>query len=168
MTSLQSALLSQYSATLQMLENAIRACPAALWASAGERGSPFGYMAVHTLFYVDLALRDTDAGFAPPPPFGLTEIDPSGVMPERVYTPEELLAYLEHGRRKARATIAGLTEESAGEITRFRRRQMPRAELLIYNLRHVQHHVAQLNLLLRQRIDSAPQWVAWDPHPTLE
>ena len=45
---------------------------------------------------------------------------------------------------------------------------MPRAEVVIYNLRHVQHHVAQLNLLLRQRIDSAPQWVAWDPQPTLE
>jgi hypothetical protein len=25
--------------------------------------------------------------------------------------------------------------------------------------RHVQHHTAQLNLLLRQRTDSAPRWV---------
>ena len=28
------------------------------------------------------------------------------------------------------------------------------------NLRHVQHHTAQLNLLLRQRTDSAPRWVS--------
>jgi len=29
----------------------------------------------------------------------------------------------------------------------------------LYNLRHVQHHAAQLNLILRQTIDSAPPWV---------
>jgi hypothetical protein len=32
-------------------------------------------------------------------------------------------------------------------------------ELFLYNLRHLQHHTAQLNLLLRQRTDSAPRWV---------
>jgi hypothetical protein len=26
-------------------------------------------------------------------------------------------------------------------------------------MRHVQHHAAQLNLILRQQIDSAPRWV---------
>jgi hypothetical protein len=30
---------------------------------------------------------------------------------------------------------------------------------LLYNMRHVQHHAAQLNLILRQTIDSAPGWV---------
>jgi uncharacterized damage-inducible protein DinB len=32
-------------------------------------------------------------------------------------------------------------------------------ELLLYNMRHVQHHTAQINLILRQIIDSAPRWV---------
>jgi hypothetical protein len=26
-------------------------------------------------------------------------------------------------------------------------------------MRHVQHHAGQLNLILRQKIDSAPRWV---------
>ena len=30
------------------------------------------------------------------------------------------------------------------------------AELLLYNLRHVQHHAGQLNLMLRQETDAAP------------
>jgi uncharacterized damage-inducible protein DinB len=34
------------------------------------------------------------------------------------------------------------------------------AELLLYNLRHVQHHAAQLNLMLRQTTGAAPRWVA--------
>jgi len=32
-------------------------------------------------------------------------------------------------------------------------------EILLYNLRHVQHHVGQLNLLLRQHINHAPDWI---------
>jgi uncharacterized damage-inducible protein DinB len=35
------------------------------------------------------------------------------------------------------------------------------AELLLYNMRHVQHHTAQLNLMLRQETGSAPRWVKW-------
>jgi uncharacterized damage-inducible protein DinB len=33
-------------------------------------------------------------------------------------------------------------------------------EILLYNMRHVQHHAAQLNLLLRQAINDAPVWVS--------
>jgi uncharacterized damage-inducible protein DinB len=32
--------------------------------------------------------------------------------------------------------------------------------LLLYNMRHVQHHTAQLNLLLRQRGIIPPNWVS--------
>lgn len=38
--------------------------------------------------------------------------------------------------------------------------EMTRAELLLYDLRHVQHHAAQLNPILRQAVDAAPGWVA--------
>jgi hypothetical protein len=34
---------------------------------------------------------------------------------------------------------------------------------MLYNLRHVQHHAAQLNLILRQVTDSAPDWVGRTP-----
>ena len=36
----------------------------------------------------------------------------------------------------------------------------PVLEILLYNMRHVQHHAAQLNLLLRQELDDAPDWVS--------
>lgn len=36
----------------------------------------------------------------------------------------------------------------------------PDEELLLYNMRHVQHHTGQLNLILRQKTGSAPRWVA--------
>jgi len=33
-------------------------------------------------------------------------------------------------------------------------------EILLYNLKHVQHHAGQLNLLLRQETGEAANWVA--------
>ncbi|MDH3267800.1 MAG: hypothetical protein OEM46_02990 [Ignavibacteria bacterium] len=37
--------------------------------------------------------------------------------------------------------------------------EMSLCELLLYNMRHVQHGAAQLNLILRQKTDSAPKGV---------
>jgi uncharacterized damage-inducible protein DinB len=37
-------------------------------------------------------------------------------------------------------------------------------ELLLYSLRHIQHHTGQLNLILRQVTDSAPRWLREPKH----
>jgi len=55
--------------------------------------------------------------------------------------------------------IEALTDEQARRHCDFEWIDVSVAELMLYNLRHVQHHAAQLNLVLRQTIDSAPAWV---------
>jgi hypothetical protein len=160
----KTATWSQFGAAIDMLENAIVACPDDLWADP-SRNPMFWYLAYHTAFFLDYYLSDSETGFAPPAPFGLTELDPEGVLPDRAYTKDELRAYLAHGRRKCRETLAALTEARAGERCGFARREISVYELLLYNLRHVQHHAAQLNLMLRQTIDSAPRWVGKAQQP---
>jgi len=86
-------------------------------------------------------------------------MDPAGIIPERPYTKDELQAYLEHSRKKCRARIEALTDEQARQRWVFGSVDLSVAELLLYNMRHVQHHAAQLNLILRQTTDSAPRWV---------
>ena len=113
-----------------------------------------------TLFWLDYYLSYSDEGFAPPAPFTRDELDPADVRPERPYTKDELRTYLEHGRRKCRAAVEALTDEIARQRSGIVRPEMSVAELLMYNMRHVQHHAAQLNLILRQKTDSAPRWVA--------
>ncbi|HEX8244956.1 MAG TPA: DinB family protein [Longimicrobium sp.] len=147
----------QFGAAIDMLGNAITACPDALWDDR-SRQPEFWYLAYHTLFFLDLYLSPSVAGFAPPAPFNLDELDEAGVLPERPYTKDELLRYLEHGRQKCRATIAAMTDEDADEPRGFDWLEAGAFELLLYNLRHVQHHAAQLNLLLRQATNSAPGW----------
>ena len=53
-----------------------------------------------------------------------------------------------------------LTDESAARRCVFGQGEGPFAELLIYNLRHVQDHGAQLSLFLGQQRGIAAKWVA--------
>ena len=149
----------QFGASIDMLENALDACPEELWCDR-ECRPEFWYLVYHTLFYLGLYLSGAAEGFAPPAPFTLGEMDPRGVMPERVYAKEELRAYLAHCRRKCRETIEALTDAPANEPCAVGRGELSFAELLLYNMRHVQHHAGQLNLILRQQVYSAPGWVA--------
>lgn len=146
----------QFGAAIDMLENAIRACPVDLWGDR-SRHHQVWYMSFHTLFWLDLYLSGPAEGFSPPKPFGLEELDPAGVMPEQVYSQEELLSYLDHCRRKCHDTIHNLNEQNANRQIRHGWGEVGFTELLIYNMRHVQHHTAQLNMLLRLETDSAPR-----------
>jgi len=155
----KTTIWQQFGASIDMLKNAIVDCPEKVW---GDRPGfqEFWYIAYHTLFFLDYYMSESSDGFAPLAPFTLSELDPSGAFPDRIYTKEELLTYLEYGRNKCKARIDSLTDKSAHERCGFERPDITVAELLLYKMRHVQHHAAQLNLLLRQQIDSAPRWVA--------
>ena len=148
----------QFGAAIDMLENALLACPDQLWS---DRSQPleFWYVFYHTLFWLDLYLSGSVEGFAPPAPFTLDELDPAGLLPERPYTKDELQTYLAHGRQKCRATLEALTDEQAGQRCGFSWGEVSFLELLLYNMRHVQEHASQLNLILGQKIGSAPGWV---------
>lgn len=158
----KTSVWKQFGAAIDMLGNAMRACPDELWADRSQRPE-FWYLVYHTLFWLDCYLSGSPEGFAPPAPFTLVEMDPAGLMPDRPYTKPELQRYLEHGRAKCRTTIEDLTDERARLRCGFPRRDMSHFELLLYNLRHVQHHAAQLNLILRQKVDAAPAWVGRTP-----
>ena len=148
----------QFGAAIGALEKAIEACPDERWSDRSKQPE-FWYLAFHTLFWLDFYLSQPVDEFAPPSPFDLEELDPSGKLPPRAYTKDELLIYLAYGRDKCRAAIQKMTDARAETRYQFGRVDMTTAELLLYNMRHVQHHAAQLNLILRQTIDSAPGWV---------
>ena len=156
----------QFGATITMLKNAIHACPDELWRERlyDEREiqpefAEFWYVAYHTLFWLDFYISDSIEGFAPPAPFTLSEFD-GGLLPERVYLKAELLKYLEYGRNKCRTRLETLTDEMAPQRCRLDWPEMAIAELLLYNMRHVQEHAAQLSLFIGQRVGSAPGWVS--------
>ena len=148
-------LWSQFGAAIDMLENAVEALPDAFW----DDDAQSWYLVYHTLFWLDCYLDDSLEAFTPPRPFTMAEADPAGVMPERTYSKDELRAYLEHCREKCRTTLESLSDERVQQPCGFERLGLTVAELHLYNMRHVQHGAAQLNLTLRQKTNSAPGWV---------
>jgi len=150
----------QFSAAIDMLGDALRDCPDELWETqlwedrpdqwVAKGFSKFWYLGYHTLFWLDLYLTGAEEGFAPPAPFDLVEMESGEVLP-RTYTRQELLGYLEYCRCRCQETIAGLSVEQAHRMCRFAWGELPFAELLLYNLRHVQEHAAHLGMFLGQR-----------------
>jgi hypothetical protein len=168
----KTTLWQQFGATIDMLQNALLTCPGThwhgqLWPDHPDQppgASAFWYITYHTLFWLDLYLTGSVEGFAPPAPFTLDELDPSGIIPERPYSRQELHTYLLYLRKKCQTTIAGLSDEQAHQPINFPwtgGKPMSFAGLLLYTMRHVQEHAAQLNMFLGQNgIDGVTDWVA--------
>lgn len=146
----------QFGAAIDMLENAVADCPESLW----NDKSLFWYNAYHTIFFLDYYLSEDADKFKPPEPYSLSEFNPDGELPERVYTKPELLSYVDYCRDKCRKLISSLSDENLQK--RFKNQYMDysRLEILLDNIRHVQHHTGQLNLLIRQSGNVPPDWVS--------
>lgn len=153
-----------------MLRNAILLWPEEYWYTDKR----FFYIAYHSLISLDYCLTIPPTNYSSPLPFKIT--DPAelpeeavdDIIPERIYSKEELLGYLQASRLKCRELIDGLTEEKIkqrwieepDELSAYVTLQFSTLEILLYNLRHVQHHSAQLNMMLRNKLNAAPDWVS--------
>lgn len=171
-----TALWRQFGAAIDMLDNALVACPAALWTERLWPGPPapefppqfgeFWYMGFHTVVWTDLYLSGVpEEAFAPPAPFPKGELDSRETLPDRPYTREEVHAYLASTRRRCKSTLTALTDERAHRPVAYpwsRGQPVNFLELQLYNLRHVQEHAAQLSLFLGQHgiPDAALRWVS--------
>jgi hypothetical protein len=154
--SLKTILWKEFGAAIDMLENAVAACPESRW----KDNSKFWYNAYHVIFFLDYYLTEEEEKFHPPAPFTLSEFNPDGEMPERVYDKSELITYIRYCREKCRKLISELTDENMQKRFINKYRNYSRLEIIIYNMRHVQHHAGQLNLLLRQNGNEPPDWVS--------
>ncbi len=157
---------NQFGAALDMLENTIPACPDDLWDDRSHP-PPYWHIVYHTLFYTDLYLSESEGAFKPAP-FHTANAQFLGEMPfppHKAETPDwtpsksALVAYSEHCRSKLKTVIHSITEEKLVQKTAFYWLPFSNRDLLLYNLRHVQHHTAQLALLVRQAGHAAPGWI---------
>lgn len=160
-TTIKTGIWQQFGASIDMLDYAMRACPDELWTASLWKGpdgeqvySQFWYRVYHTLFWLDLYLSGSSyEDFTPPAPFT------RGVLPEKPYTKGQLRVYLEHGRGKCQATIEALTDEKARQLCKYDWGEVRFFDLLLYNMRHVQEHGAQLNMFLGQHDIAVNDWV---------
>lgn len=154
----------QFALAIDRFGDALRDCPDELWEArlwadqpdqwAAAGFSTFWYLSYHTLFWLDLYLTGAEEGFAPPAAFDLVEMEAGETLP-RTFSRAELLGYQELCRRRCQETIAALSSEQANRLCRFPWGELPFGELLLYTLRHVQEHAAQLRMFLGQQAGKA-------------
>jgi hypothetical protein len=170
----KDVLWKNFGAVIDMLGDSISLCLDSLWLSEKK----FFFLSYHTLIFLDYYLTIPAWDFKPVLPFTLVPMDSlppdavDDVIPNAAYTREEMLDYLSSIREKCKKLILDSSEEKlkmkwiAKEEINLHGlcpslvENYTILEILFYNLRHVQHHVAQLNLILRQKINSAPDWVS--------
>jgi hypothetical protein len=162
--SIKEILWNQFGASIDMLTNAISNCPEEYFMTHRR----FYYMAFHSAIFLDYYLTFPPRDFSPRLSFTQREamdrpaeaID--DLIPDKIYDKQEILEYLKQSREKCKQIIYTLTDEKLNE--RFKEGDEPNdmdypiLEILLYNLRHTQHHTAQLNMLLRQDIDKHMEW----------
>jgi hypothetical protein len=149
----KETLWKQFGASIDMLDNAIRMCPDEYW----NTDEKFWYTSYHCLFFLDYYLTLDPSNYISPKPFTYSEFE--GKLPERIYTKDELLIYSKACKEKCHTLLLTFTDEIANKRWVNQYRDYSVFEMLLYNMRHVQHHSAQLNKFLRQNINNAPAWV---------
>ncbi len=84
------------------------------------------------------------------------------LIPDKFYEKREIVAYLKQSREKGKQIVYALNNETLND--KFKEGDNPNdmnypiLEILLYNMRHTQHHTAQLNMLLRQDINKHIEW----------
>ena len=165
-------LKSQYHACLAMLGEAIQRCPDDVWLATDHKNA-FWQIAYHTLFFAHAYLQPSKEAFRPwvhqqsevqyedglpgPP-------DPNSALPliPKPYTKAQVLEYWKFCDEMVDTAVDKLDLENPQ--SGFPRYKMSKLEHQLVNLRHVQHHAAQLADRLRSATDIGIKWVrGWPP-----
>jgi hypothetical protein len=156
-------IVSQYEAVLSGLNFCLDRCPDALWeAPVGDVA--FCQVVFHALFYADYYLEPREDTIREQPfhrenpAFFRDYEELAPRVPVHLYARADIKRYLQYCRDKAGATLTHETEAVLSGPSGFARRTIPRAELHVYNIRHLQDHVAQLNGFLAVQIGLDIPW----------
>jgi hypothetical protein len=160
----KTLLTNQFEAALCTLGKCIDGCPEANW-NARVGNYAFCQVAFHTLFFADYYLGQNPDEFRRQPfhaehtEFFRDYEELADHAPRNLYDRTAIQTYLAYCRQRALEVIASETTESLGARCGFPPKTFTRAELYVYNIRHIQHHVAQLSLRLRIDAGADIPWV---------
>lgn len=164
---LRPILKSQYHAALAMLRQSIEHCSDDLWYS-DEPTNAFWQIAYHAIYFTHLYLGRSAATFRPwerhqsevQHPDGIAgSSDPASALPliPSPYSNGDVLAYWQVCDEMVDAAVDALDLQS--HDSGFSWYPISKLEHQIVNIRHIQHHAAQLADRLRASADVGIQWV---------
>jgi hypothetical protein len=149
----RAVLKSQYRAALAMLREAIDRCPDDEWLRRDCKNA-FWQVAYHALFFTHLYLQPTEQAFVP---WRHHQGDDDGTK-GAPYSKAQVLEYWGFVDRAVDSAVdaVDLTSTESG----FSWYRMSKLEHQLVNIRHVQHHGAQLADRVRAAADIGIKWVS--------
>ncbi len=165
---MQSALKSQYHAALAMLRQVVDRCPDELWTAQGHP-SQFWQVPYHTIFFTHLYLQPDEKAFRPwefhrEEYQFLQEVPWPPHEPPKLgepYTKPQVLEYWQSCDAMIDAAVDQL-DLGAAECG-FWWYEMPKLEHQLMNIRHIQHHAAELAHRTRLAIGKPLDWIGSKP-----
>jgi hypothetical protein len=156
-----------------MLGEAIERCPDHVWLST-DHSNAFWQIAYHTLFLTHMYLQRDEAAFRPwdqhqaavQNPDGIAgPPDPNSTLPliPKPYSKSQVLEYWTFSDQMIDDAVDKLDLENPH--SGFSWYQMSKLEHQLVNLRHLQHHAAQLADRLRSTANVGIKWVGSCPRP---
>lgn len=153
----------QLVAALNTVGQVIEAAHEGLWLADHIDGK-MNQAVFHTLFFADLYLNKSPEGFKDQE-FHRNNLtlfqdyqEERDEEPTNIYSRSACAEYLEFCKHKAEAATSIETEESLTGESGFSWYACTRAEMYLINIRHIQHHAAQLGLRLQMAGKSPLQW----------
>ena len=161
---IKELLTNQFEATLCTLKACIDECPEAAW-DAPVANLAFCQVVFHTLFFTDCYLGQNveslreQAFHRNHKPFFRDYEELKDRKQKLLYDHVSIITYLEFCRKKVSEALATETAETLSARSGFAWLRFSRVELYVYNIRHIQHHAAQLSLRLRLDANTNIPWV---------
>ena len=173
----------QYHGGLTMLRNAINNCPDDLWNDRSQNEAPFWQHVMHTLFFTRLYCCDSfpsEQSLATASDFmslvhgtplkdwseaeqqrlrdSMGPLTEHGSTYPRIPSKAEMLEYLDKTDAMVASSLKQVAARGLDERGPIPWIPESRADLLLYNMRHVQHHVGRLHSMLGRKGIKA-KWV---------
>lgn len=149
---MEKEVISQYKASLKMLEDVINKCPQELWENNHEYENAYWRIVYHTLFYASLYLEGSKFVQWEKHKINYNRLgsfthENEPIIVESIYSKNEMLDYLKSINNKCEDLVktTAMEDESGFDWLTMNKR-----ELQFYNIRHIQHHVGQLVERLHQ------------------
>lgn len=170
---LKEVITKQFEAALSTLSACIDECPEAAW-NAPVANLAFCQVAFHTLFYADCYLGQNVESLREQTfhrdhkPFFRDYEELQDREQKQLYEKASIDTYMEFCRNKVSEVIAVETADTLTARCGIDWLPLSRTELHIYNIRHIQHHAAQLSLRLRLDAHTNIPWIksGWDTRRT--
>jgi hypothetical protein len=157
-TTMLAILRRQLDPTLQMLADIVDGCPTSSWLDS-RSGRPFWQQVLHALTGVCFWLREASQPFSPPD-FGRGAIPDLDQAPTFDVDKGTVKAYLASIRRTADLFFDTLDDQKL-LATSSLYDKCTYADLILGQIRHIQHHVGYCNCLLQSSGARPTKWLGY-------